>query len=160
MTSSGPLVWGLTCRSSRGNRLTFRRTARLPTEERDPPALLTQLGLPDVDQHVGVGAVPDGQVIVVAPVVVLDRFLFRTPGHHVIVEFTPLERRAKGHQQPGRRSEMHTNQKAAPALGPRWAGQAPPPLPSSLCSGGTASSHALRSCNLHKQPIFNLGSIY
>lgn len=51
---------------------------------------LTELGLADVDQHVGVGAVPHGQVVVVAPVVVLDGFLLRAPGHHVVVKLTPL----------------------------------------------------------------------
>lgn len=53
-----------------------------------PP--LTQPGLPDIDQHVGVGAVPDRQVIVVAPVVVLNGLFLRAPRHHIIIEFTPL----------------------------------------------------------------------
>lgn len=54
------------------------------------PGALTELGLADVDQHVGVGAVPHGQVVVVAPVVVLDGFLLCAPGHHVVVKLTPL----------------------------------------------------------------------
>lgn len=58
-------------------------------------ALLTELGLPDVHQHVRIGAVPHGQVVVVAPVVVLDGLLLRTPGHHIVVELTPLARRSR-----------------------------------------------------------------
>lgn len=57
--------------------------------------LLTELGLPDVHQHVCVGAMPHGQVVIVAPVVVLDGLLLRTPGHHVVVKFTPLTRKAR-----------------------------------------------------------------
>lgn len=53
----------------------------------------TELGLPDVDQHVGVGAVPHGQVVVVPAVVVLDRLLLGAPRHDVVVEFTPLGRK-------------------------------------------------------------------
>lgn len=53
----------------------------------------TELGLPDVDQHVGVGAVPHGQVVVVPPVVVLDRLLLRAPRHYIVIEFTPLRRK-------------------------------------------------------------------
>lgn len=53
----------------------------------------TELGLPDVDQHVGVGAVPHGQVVVVPAVVVLDRLLLRAPRHNVVIEFTPLGRK-------------------------------------------------------------------
>lgn len=43
------------------------------------PGPLTEPGLPDVHQHVGVGAVPHGEVVVVAPVVVLDGLLLRAP---------------------------------------------------------------------------------
>lgn len=50
---------------------------------------------------------PHGQVVVVAPVIVLDGLLLRTPGHHVVVEFAPLAGRA------GRRAGIkHTGEEA------------------------------------------------
>lgn len=79
------------------------RTTAKSSEVRQPDAWLsvpfehrgtrTELGLPDVDQHVGVGAVPHGQVVVVPAVVVLDRLLLGAPRHNVVIEFTPLARK-------------------------------------------------------------------
>lgn len=48
---------------------------------------------PDVDEHVGVGAVAHGErhVLVVAAVVVLDGLLLRAARHHVVVELAPLQ---------------------------------------------------------------------
>lgn len=53
---------------------------------------LTELGLADVDQHVGVGAVAHRQVVVVPAVVVLYGLLLGASRHHIIVELAPLVR--------------------------------------------------------------------
>lgn len=73
--------------------------------------LLTQLGLPDINQHVRVRAVPDREVVIMAPIVVLDCFFFRTPGHHIVVKFTPLDR-GQGDISDRKRLERHTNSHA------------------------------------------------
>lgn len=57
---------------------------------REMKTSLTELGLPNVDQHVGVGTVTYGEVIVVSAVVVFYGLLFGASRHHVVVEFTPL----------------------------------------------------------------------
>ena len=40
---------------------------------------LTELGFPDVDQHVGIGAVPDREVVIMAAIVVLYGLLLGAP---------------------------------------------------------------------------------
>jgi hypothetical protein len=51
-----------------------------------------QFRIPDVDQHVSVGAMFDCHVhvLVVTSVIVLYRLLFRTPRYDVVIELTPF----------------------------------------------------------------------
>lgn len=66
---------------------------------------LTQLGLADVDQHVGVGAVAHRQVVVVPAVVVLDGLLLGAPRHHIVVKLAPLRGVGGGGAERRRRRE-------------------------------------------------------
>lgn len=81
--------------------VTHGMTVKLATAQSGTTPLLTQLRLPDINQHVRVRAVPDGEVVIVPPVVVLDGFFFRTPRHHIIIKFAPLDRRATRRQPRG-----------------------------------------------------------
>lgn len=55
-------------------------------------ALLTQLGLPDVDQHVCIGAMAHWEIVVMSAIVVLYGFFLSAPWHDIVIKFTPLMR--------------------------------------------------------------------
>lgn len=85
---------------------------------------------------------PHRQVVVVAPVVVLDGLLFRTPGHHVVIELTPLATRC-GRESAVRGSEP--TRQHFPAVA--WAEVPGQELPRARLSGA-ASTPASGACSL------------
>lgn len=116
---------------------------------------------------------PDGEVVIVPPVIVLNRFFFRTPRHHVIIKFTPLDSNKESNETSAesKHSEKRTKQRAAfllrtsVAVLERALPQASlcynaPALPSSVPIPGEMLTLIHWQFLYSTQPIFNLGSIY
>lgn len=57
--------------------------------------VLTETTFSNVHQHVGISAVFDGHLLIMSSKVVVNSFLLGTPGHHIIIKLTPLNKKTQ-----------------------------------------------------------------
>lgn len=57
--------------------------------------VLTHCALPYVHQHVGIGTMLHREILIMTTKVVVNGFLFGTPGHHIIIKLAPLKSKQK-----------------------------------------------------------------